>query len=474
MDLNVNVSQILRNNGYTAIRGINKEALDAFLELVKPMSTARDLIRVGGYGDGGYLLPDDLDDIDACFSPGVAETANFETEIAGRGIRSYLADYSVDSPPVDSPLFDFEKKHLGDSNNQAYMRLEDWVTAKVGRETRNLLLQMDIEGSEYKVFLDTPRETLQQFRIMVVEFHSLDQLLFPPSFNYLSQVFTKLLKDFCIVHMHPNNYWAPLEYGEYQIPPAIEITLYRKDCVVLSGESPSFPHLLDSKNVFNKPDAALPACWQRNLNHMDDFLRCIYGVIHVGGSIGQEYHLYDKQGLSVVWVEALESAFEELTDVIRELPNQVALKALVTDQDGADYDFHVSNHQGISSSIFKPSKHKEIWPEVTFDETIQLTSTTLPALMEREGLDLQRYQALVLDTQGSELLVLKGLGEMIRNFTYIKTEASDFEAYEGACLLNDIDSYLAQYGFKQILCEEMTERTEGGNFYDILYAREKS
>jgi hypothetical protein len=109
MDLNVNVSQILRNNGYTAVRGVKKEALEAFFERMKPVSTAKELVRVGGYGDGGYLIPDDLEGIEACFSPGVADVANFESEMATKGIRSFLADFSVESPPVANPLLILKK-----------------------------------------------------------------------------------------------------------------------------------------------------------------------------------------------------------------------------------------------------------------------------------------------------------------------------------------------------------------------------
>ena len=36
------------------------------------------LIRLGGRGDGAYLLPDDLQDIQACFSPGVSDSKLFE------------------------------------------------------------------------------------------------------------------------------------------------------------------------------------------------------------------------------------------------------------------------------------------------------------------------------------------------------------------------------------------------------------
>ena len=44
------------------------------LELIKklqPYNVGKDLIRLGAKRDGGYLVPDDLVEIEACFSPGV-------------------------------------------------------------------------------------------------------------------------------------------------------------------------------------------------------------------------------------------------------------------------------------------------------------------------------------------------------------------------------------------------------------------
>jgi hypothetical protein len=45
--------------------------LVALLERLYPVEGGHPLIRVGPDGDGGYLLPDDLSGIVACFSPGV-------------------------------------------------------------------------------------------------------------------------------------------------------------------------------------------------------------------------------------------------------------------------------------------------------------------------------------------------------------------------------------------------------------------
>ena len=52
--------------------------LKELIKALRPVKTKFDLIRIGGANDGGYLIPDDLEGIAACFSPGVADTASFE------------------------------------------------------------------------------------------------------------------------------------------------------------------------------------------------------------------------------------------------------------------------------------------------------------------------------------------------------------------------------------------------------------
>jgi FkbM family methyltransferase len=471
MDLNVNISQILRNNGYLASRITSEEALNQFLDKVKPIAIAQELTRVGGYGDGGYLLPDDFQGVEACFSPGVSSVASFEAELAEFGINSYLADYTVDAPPEANPRFEFDKRHIGDKNNHMQMRLEDWIHSKTGGVKKELILQMDIEGAEYSVILDTPKEVLAQFRIIVIEFHSLELLLTQTTFPFINQVFEKLLKDFCVVHIHPNNFAPAVEYKNFKIPPIMEFTFYRKDRATVTYKPIEIPHLLDSRNVFDKPDLPLPECWLRNLNDQSNYLRTISGVIHVGANSGQERFIYSKYQLNVIWIEPLKEIFDKLIENTKGFSNQIGLNYLITDRDGEVYDFYISDNEGASSSIFKPLKHNEIWPDVHFPEVTTFHSTTLPTMLTIENIAISDYQALVIDTQGSELLVLKGLGKMIQEFKYIVTEAADFEAYEHCCKLQELSEYLALHGFGEIKRDNMTARQAGGNYYEVIYAK---
>jgi len=243
-----------------SVNTTNPQALQAFLQAVRPMDTNLGLIRVGGETDGGYLVPDDLGGISTGFSPGVAATANFELELAERGITSYMADYSVDEEPIKHPLFHFEKKYLGIGNDAVYTTLDDWVQRNAPPEG-DLLLQMNIEGAEYAVLLDTDKRTLLRFRILVIEFHGLEQLIQHKGFELINLAFSKLLKEFEVLHIHPNNCLKPFPFQDLEIPPVLEITFCRKDRITRAVPASVFPHPLDRTNVLENADYPRPSCW---------------------------------------------------------------------------------------------------------------------------------------------------------------------------------------------------------------------
>lgn len=201
----------------------------------------------------------------------------------------------------------------------------------------------------------------------------------------------------------------------------------------------------------------------------DWFLARARGIVHVGANTGQERQLYAKHRLAVVWVEPIPEVFERLRDNVQGFPGQRALRYLVTDKDGEQYTFHVANNEGASSSILDLHLHKELWPEVTYTAELTLRSIKLATLYRREGLDTTRFDTLVLDTQGSELLVLKGAAEVLPGVRYVKTEVADFESYQGCCTLTDVTRLLAGYGFRERRREAFAGRAGVGTYYDVLY-----
>lgn len=238
--------------------------LQQTISLVSPQSVGVPLIRLGGNGDGGYLLPDDMEGITACFSPGVDFTALFEKELATKYyIKSYLADYSVSQSPEDSEYIHFEKKFLGTKNNHQFTRLEDWFERHTAATPNgDYLLQMDIEGAEFEVILDTPQHVLRQFRTIIIEFHGMEKMFHSGHLKKIRSVFQKLTQNHLVAHIHPNN-GRPLFYKDgIEIPKVFEMTLYRKNCCNADQAPLVFPHKLDCSNVTSKPDFSLPKTWQ--------------------------------------------------------------------------------------------------------------------------------------------------------------------------------------------------------------------
>ena len=201
------------------------------------------------------------------------------------------------------------------------------------------------------------------------------------------------------------------------------------------------------------------------------FLRKASGVIHVGANIGQERDLYARHNLRVLWIEPLPDVFARLQTNLRDYPKQRALQYLVTDQDGARCTFHISSNDGVSSSILDLGLHRELWPEVSYTGAIELQSVTLSTLLRQEQIDVREFDTLVLDTQGSELLVLRGAVDLLRGFRFILTEAADFEVYNGCCTLADLSSFLLSYGFRERWRKETNSKPGIGACYDVLYER---
>lgn len=238
----------------------DRNAVQALMEKLYPITTDKGLIRMGPQGDGGYLVPDDLEGIAACFSPGVCFVSGFEKDCAHLGINVFMADKSVDSPPDSHDLFHFSKKYIGVTTNDDFMTIDDWVASSVPDSDEDLLLQIDIEGFEYEVFLNMSDSLMKRNRIIVAEFHNMDQLWNKYFFNFSSRAFEKILQTHSCVHIHPNNHCQVIEIQGLSIPTVAEFTFLRKDRIHESSYARSFPHPLDCDNS-DDAHLPLPKCW---------------------------------------------------------------------------------------------------------------------------------------------------------------------------------------------------------------------
>jgi hypothetical protein len=193
-----------------------------------------DLVRIGGTGDGTYLVPvSALSGIHACFSPGYGGIANFETDLyTTYGIFSYICDST--SPLPEDELckgFKFTQKRLTLEDSESTHSLSQWINSCRPNSLREkYILQMDIEGDEWEVLYGNLNLLNERFQVIVLELHDLEQCKsYFALKNKFIPVLHRLLESFCIVSANGNRYIGQFVVKNQNFPRAIEITLIHKN-----------------------------------------------------------------------------------------------------------------------------------------------------------------------------------------------------------------------------------------------------
>ena len=257
------IKKILLRKNICFYKNISNKELLEVIKLFKPYNVGHKLIRIGGDSDGGYLVPDILNDVKYCFSAGVGDQSSFEISLLDRNIKSFLADHSVEFDVKNKNLV-FDKKFIKSYVSKNSWNINGWIKDKIpDPNEKNFILQMDIEGSEYEVISAITDENLKKMKILIIEFHSLEYSGNPLVYNVIRSSIEKLSKFFDVCHIHPNNWKKKTKVNSYEFPSNLEVTLLNKKYVEQKKPINFLPNNLDRKNVKNKPDVKLDNYWYR-------------------------------------------------------------------------------------------------------------------------------------------------------------------------------------------------------------------
>ena len=84
-----------------------------------------------------------------------------------------MCDFSSDLEKFKTPLIEgmqtFKKKWLDIDGDEDSISLEEWVKELSPDACNDLILQIDIEGAEYRNLLAADTSTLNRFRIIIIE-----------------------------------------------------------------------------------------------------------------------------------------------------------------------------------------------------------------------------------------------------------------------------------------------------------------
>jgi len=179
-------------------------------------------------------------------------------------------------------------------------------------------------------------------------------------------------------------------------------------------------------------------------------------IVHVGAHWAEDVAFYEACGAkTVLWIEADPATFENLTKVLAKREGQtrhLAECALVSAEAGVDTTFHRFNGDGSSSSVYtSTSTYRTRFPHSQeTGELLALTTRTLPEILARHGVDVTTAarSMLVVDVQGHEYSVLRGLGDGLDEFSMCKCEVSRVPMYEGGAMFEEIDAHMKAHGFR--------------------------
>lgn len=190
------------------------------------------------------------------------------------------------------------------------------------------------------------------------------------------------------------------------------------------------------------------------------------GILHVGAHLGQELEFYNSLKVNkVIWFEAIPEICSQLKRKIKEYPNHIAINSLLYSVRGKSVRFYISSNEKVSSSLNRPHLVSAVWPSIKFDETMDLKTETLDYIIQKKAFDSNEYNCLVLDTQGSELEVLKGFKNGIKDIEIIVTEISTKQLYRNSVLFEEIKSWLENQNFMLVASQIHQEIGEGNALF---------
>lgn len=215
--------------------------------------------RVGRNLDGGYVLADDMAPISTIYSFGVGDEASFELELAASGRQIYMHDHTVSAPPYHHENFHFREEGIGPIDDAAHglFTLAYQIERNEHDRSSDMLLKIDIEGTEYDVLPTLSQSVLSKFRQIVMELHWLTRLGDPEFRQRFYATINTINEQFALCHVHANNCCQIAIVDGFPVADVLELTFVRRNSVKIRPSRTIFPTELDCANDFRFPDHLL-------------------------------------------------------------------------------------------------------------------------------------------------------------------------------------------------------------------------
>jgi len=188
------------------------------------------------------------------------------------------------------------------------------------------------------------------------------------------------------------------------------------------------------------------------------------GIIHVGAHTGEEVPSYLVLGFQrVLLIEADPGLAAALSDRFRDEPRVAVASCAITDFDGM-IDLHVMSSV-FSNSILALKRHADIFPDISETGQVRVRARTLDSLLAEPAHADQFFNIVTIDTQGAELLALRGAPRLLRALDGLVVEVNFAELYQDCAQIEDIDDHLFKRGFARVMTMSPHRSSFGDAFY---------
>jgi FkbM family methyltransferase len=192
------------------------------------------------------------------------------------------------------------------------------------------------------------------------------------------------------------------------------------------------------------------------------------GILHIGAHRGTESSIYNWLNKKVLWIEPNPRIFQDLSDNIKNYFAQTAYKNLLGEKNIKDVEFFLSSNDYASSSIFEFSnnfKNSNNDRKILMTDKIRMEMVTLDYFCNINSINLSDFNHWVIDTQGSELQILKGAKDNLKFCNSLYVEISIDEIYGGnSTKWQNLKQFLEDNNFE--LIDQPTS-----NHCDVLFIR---
>jgi hypothetical protein len=215
-------------------------------------------IRIGGPGDGGYVMVDRLRPAQPVMSFGIGPSVSFDLDLATRGHAVLLFDHTISQLPGEHAGFAWFAEGVAAAPDPArgLHTLADHM-AKLPPGGDAPILKMDVEGAEWEVLTETSSALLRRFEQIVLELHDLPRLEDQRFRGMVWRALATLSSAFTLCHVHANNFGRIEIVSGFPVPETLEVTYIRTDVVRPAPSMTYYPTPLDTGNCLDWPDLPL-------------------------------------------------------------------------------------------------------------------------------------------------------------------------------------------------------------------------